>query len=137
MRFVAADGIESIIDVISNLSVDGQDQYIKSIAEMDIELAQKIQRFYVTFKDLTTLPEEILSKVLQDVERESLSAALVHVSEEFLIAILNLFPERMQQMIRSGVEANESITPESIDVARKQILHSVRAELKSLGGLTV
>ncbi len=137
MRFVAADGIESIIDVISNLSVDGQDQYIKSIAEMDIELAQKIQRFYVTFKDLTTLPEDILSKVLQDVERDSLSAALVHVSEDFLVAVLNLFPERMQQMIRSGVDANDSITPESIDVARKEILHSVRAELKSLGGLTV
>ncbi|MGL1904045.1 MAG: hypothetical protein OCC49_18060 [Fibrobacterales bacterium] len=135
MRSVAADGIESIIEVIANLSVDGQSQYIHSISEMDLELAQKIRRFYVTFEDLSSLPDDILSKVLQEVDRDALSVALLHTQEDFINHILQLFPERMQAMIQSGVETNSDATPETIDISRKEILQRVRKELKQLGGL--
>ena len=135
MKFVAADGVDSIIDVLSGLTMEGQEQYMHSITEMDFSLGQKIKRFFVTFTDMVNVPEGILQKVLQEMDRDELAIALVNAPDNVVQKVLKLFPERMQMMIQSGIETNAASTAEAIENARKKVVMALRSELREIGGL--
>jgi flagellar motor switch protein FliG/transposase len=135
MRFVAADGIESIIDVIAGMPVELQKENMNHIAEKDLELGERVGRFYVPFEDLSKLPSHVLTELLEDLDIDVLALAITGASAEYSETILQVFPERMQKRIQSGMQSNEEAAAVSIDAARRKLLAHVRTELAAMGGL--
>ena len=43
MKYVAADGVETILNTIETMPLSEQDAYVASIAEQDLELAKKLK----------------------------------------------------------------------------------------------
>lgn len=133
MRYVAADGVDSILELIDNLPLNLQFNYIHSISEMDLGLAEKIRNRYVTLPEVAGLPDRFLAGILQNLDQETLIAALLHADDSLRRKIFNLLPERMQMMISSGMEGAQDAPPKASEAAQRKILHRIRDEIRLTG----
>lgn len=133
MRYVAADGVDSILELIDNLPLNLQFNYIHSISEMDLGLAEKIRNRYVTLPEVAGLPDKFLAAVLQSLDQETLITALLHADDGLRRKILALLPERMQMMVQSGLEGSQDSPPKVSEAAQRKILHRIRDEIRLSG----
>jgi flagellar motor switch protein FliG len=133
MRFVAADGVDSILELIDSLPLNLQFQYIHSISEMDLGLGEKLRNRYVTLPELVGLPDRFLSNVLQGLDQDTLVMALAHVDDAVKGKILTLLPERMQMMVSSGLEGSSDRAPKDSEAAQRRLLRKIRDEIRHSG----
>ena len=133
MRFVAADGVDSILELIDNLPLALQFQYIHSISEMDLGLGEKLRNRYVTLPELVGLPDKFLANVIQGLDQDTLILALLHVDEAIRAKVISLLPERMQMMVSGGLEGAREKTPKDSEVAQRRILQRIRDEIRHSG----
>jgi flagellar motor switch protein FliG len=133
MRYVAADGVDSILELIDNLPLAMQFQYIHSISEMDLGLGEKLRNRYVTLPELVGLPDRFLATVVQGLDQETLILALLHVDDPIRAKVISLLPERMQMMVSGGMESARDRTPKDSEAAQRRILHRIRDEIKHTG----
>jgi len=134
MRFVAADGVQTVLDIVQGLGIAEQAEYLDSIAERDIHLAGRLRRFFAQFAELPTLPETILVKVLNSFDRDQLVTALVDTTAEYREQLLAAMPQRMRMAVESGLEGRSEQSPIETERARKSLLVLVRHELQNAGG---
>lgn len=135
MKYVAADGVESILDVIIDLPTESQKRYLQNIAEMDLSLAEKIRRFYLPFEDLVQVSKKQLLEFIQDFDRDELSIALLNVPEELLNHFIQAMPDRMGQAVLAGIESSVDAGGDQVEVARHKLLKHIRKEIALVGGL--
>ena len=133
MRYVAADGVDSILELIDSLPLNLQFQYIHSISEMDLGLGEKLRNRYVTLPELVGLPDKFLANVLQSLDQDTLIMALAHVEEAIRTKILSLLPERMQMMVSGGLDNAKERPPKDSETAQRRILHKIRDEIRHSG----
>ncbi len=133
MRYVAADGVDSILELIDSLPLNLQFQYIHSISEMDLGLGEKLRNRYVTLPELAGLPDKFLANVLQGLDQETLILALRHVDGAIRTKVLSLLPERMQMMVHGGLEGSQDATPRDSETAQRRLLHRIRDEIRHSG----
>ncbi|MEO7427397.1 MAG: FliG C-terminal domain-containing protein [Fibrobacteria bacterium] len=133
MRYVAADGVDSILELIDSLPLAMQFQYIHSISEMDLGLGEKLRNRYVTLPELVGLPDKFLANVLQGLDQETLILALRHVDGNIRDKVLSLLPERMQMMVLGGMEGSQEATPKDSEIAQRRLLHRIRDEIRHSG----
>lgn len=133
MRYVAADGVDSILELIDNLPLAMQFQYIHSISEMDLGLGEKLRNRYVTLPELVGLPDRFLANVVQGLDQDTLILALLHVDDSIRNKVISLLPERMQMMVSGGMESFRDRTPKDSEAAQRRILHRIRDEIKHSG----
>ena len=134
MRFVAADGVQTVLDIVQALGLAEQSEYLRSIAERDLNMASRLRRFYAQFDELPTLPEPLLVKVLETFDRDQLVNALVGTDVEYRERILAPMPQRMKLAIESGLQGKTDQSPVETERARKALLGLVRQELQVAGG---
>ena len=133
MRYVAADGVDSILELIDKLPLSLQFQYIHSISEMDLGLGEKLRNRYVTLPELVGLPDRFLANVVQGLDQETLILALLHVDDSIRHKVISLLPERMQMMVSGGLEGARDKTPKDSEAAQRRILHRIRDEIRHSG----
>lgn len=136
MRFVAADGVQTVLDIVQGLGLAEQSEYLRSVAERDLNLAGRLRRFYALFEELPTLPETVLVKVLNTFDRELLVSSLVGTETEFREKLTQCTPQRMRMAIESALQDRQEQSPLETERARKALLAAVRQELQSSGGRT-
>ncbi len=135
MKYVAADGVESIISVMLDLPTRSQGTYVAQIAEMDLDLASRIRQTYVQFSDLPTIDPRQLLTILDNLSKDTLSMALMKTEDTFVKGVLAVFPERAREMILSGMEGLMNSSLQDVEKARKELLTHVHLELKKIGGI--
>ena len=133
MRYVAADGVDSILELIDSLPLNLQFQYIHSISEMDLGLGEKLRNRYVTLPELVGLPDRFLANVLQGLDQDTLILALAHVDEAVRNKVVSLLPERMQMLVMSGLEGAADKTPKDSETAQRRLLRRIREEIRHSG----
>ncbi|MEQ8579373.1 MAG: FliG C-terminal domain-containing protein [Balneola sp.] len=133
MKYVAADGVESILDTIDNLPITEQQSFVNSIAEKDLNLAKKIRKYFVAFDDIPNVNDEILQTALEDSTTDDLIKALYNAKEPTKAKILSVRPDREKELILSELKNNQEFTSIEIEGARKNILLLIRKVLKSRG----
>jgi flagellar motor switch protein FliG len=134
MRFVAADGVQTVLDIVQGLGLAEQVEYLRSIAERDLNLAGRLRRFYASFEELPSLPEALLVKILNTFDRDMLIASLVDTEEEFREKLLQSMPQRFRMAVTSGLESKVDQSPLETERSRKALLTLVRQELQASGG---
>ena len=133
MKFVAADGVESLIHLIESLPVDQQFQYIHSLSEVDLNLAKKVRARTITFPELPALPDKFLAARIQALEPETLALALLRLDQEQSARMLSLLPERMRMLMQSAMEGRKSASPSDVEAAQNALLRAVREEIRRSG----
>ncbi len=138
MEYVSSDGAGKMLEILDTLNTAQQKEFIDEITKADVATAEKVLKFFIAFEDLDTLEEDILVRVIQKLDRELLSAALVGVDEVKLNSILSNVPERMREIIRSELLINTNkLKTEDIERARRKMMVVVRKEIKEAGGRTI
>lgn len=132
MKYVAADGVQSILQLIDTLPVSQQEKYVQSIAESDLELAKKVRKYFVGFSDIPTVEDHVLEESLNELETETLILALVGADQEIFDKIMDFRPRREQLLIKSEIETRTDTDKSEIDEARKALLQKIRNKTKEL-----
>lgn len=133
MKFVAADGVDTILKLIDTLPLDEQFAYIHSISEVDINLARRLRERTITFSELANLPDRFLAPRLQTLDPETLTLALLRADTTLRTKLLSLLPERQQQMMQSNMEARRQVDRAELDAAARRLLKAVRDEIRRQG----
>lgn len=133
MKFVSADGVESIVALIDNLPVGQQFEYIHSISEVDLNLARKIRERTITLPELASLPDVWLADRLGALDGDTLALAFLKLDQGLRNKLLGVLPERMQLMVRSGMESRTQATALEVENAQKKLLQGIRDEIRKNG----
>jgi flagellar motor switch protein FliG len=133
MKFVASDGVESLVQLIESLPVAKQFEYIHSLSEVDLNLARKLRGRTVTFPELASLPEKLLAKCLQSADGDTLALSLQAADPAHRARFLQLLPERMRLMVQSSSETLRDATPADIEAAQNRLLGIFRDEIRRTG----
>lgn len=133
MKFVAADGVDTILKLIDNLPLDEQFAYIHSISEVDINLARRLRERTITFSELASLPDRFLAPRLQSLDPETLTLALLRADGPLRTKLMSLLPERQQQMMASSMESRRQADRADLDAAARRLLKAVRDEIRRQG----
>ncbi len=133
MKFVAADGVESILTTIDSMPVSEQEEFVSSIAKQDLALAKKIRKFFVAFEDIPNMDDEVLQASLENLGTEELIPALFGANENVQQKILNVRPKREQQLITSELGNIRDLANSEVEQARKVLLREIRQHLKTKG----
>lgn len=133
MKFVSADGVESIVNLIDSLPIEQQFDYIHAISEMDLNLAKRIRERTITLPELFSLPEKFLSAKLQEVDADTLALVLLRMDSAQRGKLLGLLPERMQLMAQSSMETRSQATPLEVESAQRRLLILIRDDFRKNG----
>ena len=135
MKYVAADGVESIISVMLDLPTRSQGTYVAQIAEMDLDLASRIKQTYILFEELPSVEPKQLLVLLDNIDKETLALSFMKTDNDFVSSTLAVFPDRAREMILSNMESYLDRSLEDVENARREVLTHVHLELKRTGGL--
>ncbi|MBO6792843.1 MAG: hypothetical protein JJ895_02945 [Balneolaceae bacterium] len=133
MKYVAADGIDSILTTLETMPLSEQDDYVRSIAEQDLNLAKRIKKFFIGFDDLPKVKDDFVQSALEDIQTETLILALKTAPAAVREKILKVRPKREQQLILSEVDNPADVPKASIEDAQKTVLYAVRRKMKTEG----
>lgn len=133
MKYVAADGVESILNTIDNLPIKEQQSFVNSIAEKDLNLAKKIRKYFVAFSDIPNVDDEVLQVALEESTTDEIIKALYRANESVKDKILSVRPDRESELIISELSNDQEFTSMEIEGARKNILLLIRKVIKSRG----
>jgi flagellar motor switch protein FliG len=135
MKFVVADGISSIISVLLGLPTQSQGDYLRRIAEMDLELSLRIRTFFVPFENLIDIESKQLLLILDSFDPERLALAMMQTENDFVSRILTVFPDRARERILSAMEGFNERSIVDVENSRRELLSHIHHELKKKGGL--
>ena len=133
MKYVAADGIDSILATIETLPLHEQDNYVRSIAEQDLNLAKRIKKFFIGFDDLPKIKDELLQNALEGIETDTIILALKTAPAAVREKVLRIRPKREQQLILSEIDNPSETSRSVIEEAQKTLLYAVRRKMKTEG----
>lgn len=133
MKFVASDGVESLVQLIESLPIAKQFEYIHALSEVDLNLARKLRERTVTFPELASLPEKLLAKCLQSADGDTLALSLQAADPAHRARFSQLLPERMRLMVQSSSETLRDATPSDIEAAQNKLLGIFRDEIRRTG----
>jgi flagellar motor switch protein FliG len=131
MKYVAADGIDSILATIETLPLHEQDNYVRSIAEQDLNLAKRIRKFFIGFDDLPKIKDELLQNALEGIETDTIILALKTAPAAVREKVLRIRPKREQQLILSEIDNPSETSRSVIEEAQKTLLYAVRRKMKT------
>lgn len=130
MKYVAADGVQSILTIIDELPVDQQEEYISTISETDLELAKRVKQFFVSFNDIPKVSDSVMEEALTEVETETLVYALMETDQAIYNKVMTYRPKREQMLIKSEIESRTDVTANEMELARKELLMAIRNVMK-------
>ena len=133
MKYVAADGVETILTTIETLPLSEQDDYVRSIAEQDLSLAKKIRKFFIGFDDLPKVKDEFVQSALEEIPTETIILALRTAPAAVREKVLKVRPKREQQLILSEIDNPTEAPAKDIEDAQKVMLYAVRRKMKTEG----
>lgn len=133
MKYVAADGIDSILSTIETLPLADQDEYVRSIAEQDLNLAKRIKKFFIGFDDLPKVKDELVQAALEEVPTETIILALRTAPATVREKVLKVRPKREQQLILSEIDGQADVQKGAVEDAQKVLLYAVRRKMKTEG----
>lgn len=131
MKYVASDGVETILNTIETMPLSEQDAYVASIAEQDLELAKKIKKYFIGFDDLPKVKIELIKSALDEIPSETLILALRTAPAAVREKVLKSRTKRDQQLILSEIEMPSDATNSEVEDAQKTILYAVRRKMKT------
>ncbi|MBO6522589.1 MAG: hypothetical protein JJ971_02080 [Balneolaceae bacterium] len=131
MKYVAADGVDTILTTIETLPLSEQDDYVRSIAEQDLNLAKKIRKFFIGFDDLPKVKDEFVQSALEEIPTETIILALRTAPAAVREKVLRVRPKREQQLILSEIDNPSEAPARDIEDAQKTMLYAVRRKMKT------
>lgn len=126
LQNIDIDGIGAIISTLDELEEVKQKEILELMLANDLEKGQIVEQRFIGFFNLSKVEKEILENAMMDIDTEDLLNALYGATEETKEAVLSVRPPREREMIKSELEAGNTISNDAKLKAKKKILEKVR-----------
>jgi len=120
------DGIGAIISTLDELEENKQKELLETMLQNDLDKGQIVEQKFIGFFNLHKLDSDIIKNALMDIETQDILNALYGADEASKKTLLDARPPREREMIKSELEAGNTISTKEKSAARKKILNMVR-----------
>jgi len=120
------DGIGAIISTLDELEENKQRELLETMLQNDLDKGQIVEQKFIGFFNIHKLDVQIIQNALMDIETQDILNALYGSDEETTEALLKARPPREREMIRSELDAGNTISNKERAASRKRILNKVR-----------
>lgn len=129
IKYVTTDGIEALVNILEQSPPEKEQEILASVAEHDLLLAEELRTVYITFDEISRLPDKFLSEILRGFDRDTIMKSLIDTKPELRNKILNNLPPRIKVIVNDGLKTLEDtaeIPLEEIQKARRTITRKIR-----------
>lgn len=120
------DGIGAIISTLDELEENKQRELLETMLQNDLDKGQIVEQKFIGFFNIHKLDVQIIQNALMDIETQDILNALYGSDEETIEALLKARPPREREMIRSELDAGNTISNKERAASRKRILNKAR-----------
>lgn len=120
------DGIGAIISTLDELEENKQRELLETMLQNDLDKGQIVEKKFIGFFNIHKLDEQIIQNALMDIETQDILNALFGSDDEIKEALLKARPPREREMIRSELDAGNTISNKERSMSRKKILNKIR-----------
>ena len=120
------DGIGAIISTLDELEENKQRELLETMLQNDLDKGQIVEQKFIGFFNIHKLDVQIIQNALMDIETQDILNALFGSDNETIEALLKARPPREREMIRSELDAGNTISNKERAASRKRILNKVR-----------
>jgi flagellar motor switch protein FliG len=120
------DGIGAIISTLDELEENKQRELLETMLQNDLDKGQIVEQKFVGFFNIKKLEETVVQNALMDIETQDILNALFNADNETVESLLKARPPREREMIRSELEAGNTISNKQRAASRKIILNQIR-----------
>ena len=128
------DADQRLAQVLRSMERQARADVIATMEEKDADMVARIRDLLYEFNDLMIVDDSSIQKLLAEVETSVLATALYKVDETLQEKVLHNLSKRAQQTLREEIEFKGSVTQETVDEARAQIVKAM-SELDQAGKL--
>ena len=107
-----------------------------NVAEMDLELSEKIKDLMFVFEDIKKLDEKGITRLLRDVDSRQLSIALKLASEEMKELVLGSMSSRARDALTEEMEFLGPVRVSDVEHAQGTVVTMARM-LEEAGEITI
>ena len=120
------DGIGAIISTLDELEENKQQELLETMLQNDLDKGQIVEQKFVGFFNIKKLEDTVVQNALMDIETQDILNALYNSDDETIESLLRARPPREREMIRSELEAGNTISNKQRAASRKIILNQIR-----------
>ena len=118
---VSIDGDAVLINTLDAMGVTEELAVLNALKTQNPELYHRLKQVYISFSDLSHMPEHAFTSLLQAVDRETLALALVDQTQSIRDQLLSVLPQRTQTLIGQRIESLEHPNMDDVAHAKKQL----------------
>ncbi|MFQ5651976.1 MAG: FliG C-terminal domain-containing protein [bacterium] len=128
MRYVRANGVDTLVKVLDYFDEETQNEALDYLQTQDVTLARKVNKYFMTFNQFITMPNDKLREAAVEVDRDTLAKSLVTLDEQTVENIINSLPEKLGELVRASLESNLQISEDEVTAARRSLMRTVRSK---------
>ncbi|MBU3917027.1 hypothetical protein KKA14_15955, partial [bacterium] len=122
---VGLDGVDMVVEVISESDSRIRKDMINSLRVTDRKLSDKVESRFFLFDSIPVVPREALTEVVRKLPPEDVITAIVGSSKNLQEKVIMCFPEKNRRTLVSSLKSQKP-TPELIKSKRKLIIQSMQ-----------
>lgn len=123
---VGFDGIDMIVDVISDSPASIRTDLINNLRVSDRNLSEKVESRYFLFDSIPVVPREVLTEVVRRLPPEDVITSIVGCSKQLQEKVIMCFPEKNRRTLVSSLKA-QSPTAEMIREKQKVVVRAMQS----------
>lgn len=119
--------VHEMVELIERMPVDRQQGMIRALSDDDNEYNRRILSQLVTLEDVLKLPADVISRVLENMEAETIAMACTSLTEEQRAIVLKSRTDREMSVITNLIRSKgETYSGKMVSEARLQIVREAR-----------
>ena len=134
--YVVSGGNRRVVEILHHLDRSTERTIIDAIGDEDPALGEQLQQQMFVFEDLWLLDDASLQRVLREVSRSDLAAALKAVDQEMVERVAGNMSKRGAALLQDAMQALGNIRLGAVEAAQQRVAAVVR-ELEQRGAIAL
>ncbi len=122
---VGFDGVDMVVEVISDSDAKNRNDMINSLRVSDRELSEKVESRFFLFDSIPVIPAETLTDIVRRLPPEDVIIAIAGSSKQLQEKVIMCFPEKNRRTLVSSLKA-QTPSPEAIREKQKLIVRAMQ-----------
>ena len=119
---VNVGGVGIAAKILNRIEASRVEAILKQIAEVDSELAQRIESSMFVFEDLIRLDDRNFQMLLRSIDQKLLASALKGADSKLLDKVMRNLSQRTAEMLREEISSRGPMRVTEIDTAKREIV---------------
>ena len=126
-QVAATGGIDTIVDILNNVSRTTEKSMIEDLAADDAELAEEIRKRMFVFEDIVRISDADLQRIIREIDQNDLVLSLKVVGDDVKRKIYRNVSKSKRQEIEDDLEYMGPVRLREVEEAQERIVAHIRA----------